>query len=328
MFPLTPRPSPIQERASQAPSPEPPPASPRPEPRTDNTFAGGHLRPRRSKLAKQEGAKEEITANENISPQRTNIRLLPKQQQELASLQNLGYSKEQAIGIKPEKRPGVIRDHGAWVAQGFTHAAIVSRNRAPSPGPMKPVSKVLQKNEKLGGWDCTAQTALGNEVMVWVPSENNLPQGALQEYHYPKVQEAHNLVLSLSSANSHCFLFCHGHAFDTFERFGYSVYGGCGLEQVLKDEFTLVGEQSLQGARAGDIVVWWEEGLTSHSVKLEVVPLKNPTPETTKVSSKDTFWGFSHRWLKEFAPLGNDWKVFRHRIADVSSECSVVAADI
>lgn len=179
---------------------------------------------------------------------------------------------------------------------------------------MKSVHSVVKEEERFGGWVCLAQTDLGNDVPVWVPAENKLPLQSLEKCHDPRVQEAHNLVLKLSGASSRGFLFCHGHSLDTFQRFGYSVFGGAGFEQVLKDEFTLVGKQSLQGARAGDIVVWWRAGNVVHSAKLEVVPLKNPTPETTKVSSKDTYSGFSHKWLKDYQSLwGKDWRIFRHR---------------
>ena len=178
---------------------------------------------------------------------------------------------------------------------------------------MKPINAKVQTENRFGGMVCLAKTDRGNDVHVWSPPEVNLPAAPLLDSHDPRVQQAHNLVLGIGGASARGMLFCHGHAFDTFQKYGYSIYGGPPLEQVLKDEYALVATQSLVGARAGDIIVWRRDKNIVHSAKLEIVPVKNATTATTKVSSKDTYSGFSHKWLSEYlTEWKNDWKIYRH----------------
>jgi hypothetical protein len=42
--------------------------------------------------------------------------------------------------------------------------------------------------------------------------------------------------------------------------------------------------------------------------------VKNPTLETTKISSKDTYSGFSHEWLSKYMKKwGKNWQIYRRK---------------
>jgi hypothetical protein len=173
----------------------------------------------------------------------------------------------------------------------------------------------IQKEKRFGGWTCVAETDLGHDVAVWVPPAKNPPADPLEEIHDPLVQRAHRMMFGLGLYKKfRGLMFCHGHSLGTFKKFGYSVYGGPGMETVLKDEYMALKAKTLKGAKAGDIIVWRKGGMIVHSAKLEIVPVKNPTLETTKISSKDTYSGFSHEWLSKYMKQwGKDWRIYRRK---------------
>jgi len=180
---------------------------------------------------------------------------------------------------------------------------------------MKPAHAVYDQELRFGGKICVAKTDLGHDVAVWMPPGRDLPVQPLQDRHHPLVQRAHELMHGRGMIGPfRGLLFCHGHALGTFEKYGYSVYGGDGMELVLSDEYIRLAPRTLTGARAGDIIVWRRSGTIVHSAKLEIVLRNNPTSETTKISSKDTYSGFSHDWLTHYLrEWGDDWRIYRHR---------------
>jgi hypothetical protein len=180
---------------------------------------------------------------------------------------------------------------------------------------VKKAHEVIQKEERFGGYTCLAKTNLGHDVPVWMPPGKNPPTQPLQERHIPLVQRAHRMLYGLDRyLKFRGLMFCHGHSLGTFTKFGYSVYGGPGMETVLKDEYMALPAKTLKGARAGNIIVWRRGGMIEHSAKLEIVPVKNPTLETTKISSKDTYSGFSHEWLSKYMKKwGKNWQIYRRK---------------
>lgn len=160
----------------------------------------------------------------------------------------------------------------------------------------------------IGGHDWLAKTNIGRDINVWSPYNHAASVGAavqpnegpLLRTNVPMIQRAHRMASGMTNFTRN-MVFCHGHSLGTFELFGYCVYGGLPLVKVLEDEYRLVGTRALAGAKAGDIIVLWNAANDIiHSAKLEIVPNDKPTEETVKVSSKDTFSGFSHVSLDHF----------------------------
>ena len=105
---------------------------------------------------------------------------------------------------------------------------------------MKAVHKLIDVETRFGGWLYLAKTNLGNEVNVWIAPQNKkkLPATSLTAEHNRRAQKAHQMFLKLSGSKGRGALFCHGHSLDTFQKYGYSVYGGDGLEQVSRRRST------------------------------------------------------------------------------------------
>jgi hypothetical protein len=128
---------------------------------------------------------------------------------------------------RPESREGrrVLAHELAHVAQqaGGRGEATLRRLSAP-----KRVTRtnVAQWSLRITGDDHEAETDSGTPVAAWIAYSPWQIQ-----YHY----------------------WCHGHSLRSFDRYGYSVYSGGPMRQVVADEWSPVAASA---TRPGDIAVW------------------------------------------------------------------------
>jgi hypothetical protein len=121
-----------------------------------------------------------------------------------------------------------------WAHQGMaetTSGGVGERRDVPQIARLAAPGSVLAHDvhpwrDQISGTDYEAQTGGGAAVPVW---EAYSPWQV--RYHY----------------------WCHGLSLGTYENFGYSVYSGTPMSQVISDEWQPV---SSAAARAGDIAVW------------------------------------------------------------------------
>jgi hypothetical protein len=105
-----------------------------------------------------------------------------------------------------------------------------------------------------------ARTDSGTEVNVWRPHKD------------------------LAEAQSY---WCHGHATQSHELHGYSIFGGKDMEAVLRDEWTQIKKKPLPG----DIIVFridYEREIT-HTARVETVVHRLGNSTVMTLSSKNGF---------------------------------------
>lgn len=136
-------------------------------------------------------------------------------------IQQTGFRRPRATAaLRGPVRPGAEAAPDGASRSGRTHIARLS-----APGRVI-AHDVHPWRDEISGTKYEAQTGGGSTVPVW---EAYTPWQL--RYHY----------------------WCHGLSLGTYEDYGYSVYSGTPMAQVIRDEWQPVASAS---ARSGDIAVW------------------------------------------------------------------------
>lgn len=110
------------------------------------------------------------------------------------------------------------------------------------------------------GYAAPAPTASGAHVRVWWPRRTVTQE----QYRY----------------------FCHGLTLDTYRQFGYSVFSGRDVAQVLNDEHQDLGRQ-WNGLKSGDIVAWREGRDVIHTATVINLPENDRTAKNVLLWTKN-----------------------------------------